>query len=59
MTTAEEVERFDEFESTAIFADDQADVVAALSLLLKGEGFKIDSASSPAGVLKALEGGPE
>jgi len=42
-----------------LIADDQADVVAALSLLLKGEGFKIDSASSPAGVLKALDGGPE
>jgi DNA-binding NtrC family response regulator len=39
-----------------LIADDQADVVAALSLLLKGEGFKIDSASSPAGVLKALDG---
>ncbi|HJT66916.1 MAG TPA: sigma-54 dependent transcriptional regulator [Pyrinomonadaceae bacterium] len=39
-----------------LIADDQADVVAALSLLLKGEGFRIDSASSPAGVLKALDG---
>jgi len=39
-----------------LIADDQADVVAALSLLLKGEGFAIDSASSPAGVLKALAG---
>jgi DNA-binding NtrC family response regulator len=39
-----------------LIADDQADVVAALSLLLKGEGFKIESASSPGGVLKALDG---
>jgi DNA-binding NtrC family response regulator len=39
-----------------LVADDQADVVAALSLLLKGEGFKIDSASSPAGVLRTLDG---
>jgi DNA-binding NtrC family response regulator len=39
-----------------LIADDQADVVAALSLLLKGEGFRIESASSPAGVLKALDG---
>ena len=39
-----------------LIADDQADVVAALSLLLKGEGFKIESASSPAAVLKALDG---
>jgi DNA-binding NtrC family response regulator len=39
-----------------LIADDQVDVVAALSLLLKGEGFKIESASSPAGVLKAIDG---
>src|ERR1051326_1951525 len=39
-----------------LIADDQADVLAALSLLLKGEGFRIDSASSPAGVLKTLDG---
>ena len=39
-----------------LIADDQADVVAALSLLLKGERFQIQSASSPAGVLKSLDG---
>ena len=39
-----------------LIADDQADVLAALSLLLKGEGFQIQSASSPAGVLKAIDG---
>ena len=39
-----------------LIADDQADVLAALSLLLKGEGFQIESASSPAGVLKAIDG---
>ena len=38
-----------------LIADDQADVLAALSLLLKGERFQIDSASSPAGVLKAID----
>ncbi|HEU4794252.1 MAG TPA: sigma-54 dependent transcriptional regulator, partial [Pyrinomonadaceae bacterium] len=38
-----------------LIADDQADVVAALSLLLKGERFQIQSASSPAGVLKAID----
>ena len=38
-----------------LIADDQADVLAALSLLLKGEGFQIESASSPAGVLKAID----
>src|ERR1051326_4554266 len=39
-----------------LIADDQADVLAALSLLLKGEGFRIGCASSPAGVLKTLDG---
>jgi DNA-binding NtrC family response regulator len=39
-----------------LIADDQADVLAALSLLLKGERFQIQSASSPAGVLKAIDG---
>ena len=39
-----------------LIADDQADVLAALSLLLKGERFQIQSASSPAGVLRAIDG---
>ena len=34
-----------------LIADDQADVIEALRLLLKGEGFAIGSATSPAGVL--------
>lgn len=38
-----------------LIADDQADVLAALSLLLKGERFQIESTSSPDGVLRALE----
>lgn len=38
-----------------LIADDQADVLAALSLLLKGERFQIESASSPGGVLRTLE----
>jgi DNA-binding NtrC family response regulator len=33
----------------------QADVLAALRLLLKGERFEIEAASSPAGVLKAVD----
>ncbi len=37
-----------------LVADDQPDVLAALRLLLKPEGFTIETASSPAGVLKAL-----
>ena len=38
-----------------LVADDQADVLAALRLLLKGEGFSIETASSPAGVVKAID----
>jgi DNA-binding NtrC family response regulator len=38
-----------------LIADDQADVLAALRLLLKAERFEIESASSPAGVLKIVE----
>ena len=38
-----------------LVADDQPDVLEALRLLLKGEGFKIQTASSPAGVLEAVE----
>ena len=40
-----------------LIADDQADVLEALRLLLKPEGYTIRSASSPAGVLAALESG--
>src|SRR5215471_5327318 len=38
-----------------LIADDQSDVVEALRLLLKGEGFEIETAHSPAGILAALE----
>jgi len=38
-----------------LIADDQADVLEALRLLLKGEGFGIESANSPAGIMGALE----
>ena len=38
-----------------LIADDQADVLAALSLLLKGERFQIESASSPEGVLRSMD----
>ncbi|HEY2842336.1 MAG TPA: sigma-54 dependent transcriptional regulator [Bryobacteraceae bacterium] len=38
-----------------LIADDQVDVVEALRLLLKGEGFRIESANSPAGIMGALE----
>ncbi|HEY1760824.1 MAG TPA: sigma-54 dependent transcriptional regulator [Bryobacteraceae bacterium] len=38
-----------------LIADDQADVLEALRLLLKGEGLDIETAHSPAGILAALE----
>ncbi len=38
-----------------LIADDQQDVLEALRLLLKAEGFQLESASSPAGVLAAVE----
>ena len=38
-----------------LIADDQPDVLEALRLLLKGEGYQIESATSPAGIFSALE----
>ncbi|HEV3483854.1 MAG TPA: sigma-54 dependent transcriptional regulator, partial [Vicinamibacterales bacterium] len=38
-----------------LIADDQADLLEALRLLLKAEGFHLETASSPAGVLAALD----
>src|SRR3989454_272455 len=38
-----------------LIADDQPDVLESLRLLLKGEGSRIESASSPAGILRSLE----
>jgi DNA-binding NtrC family response regulator len=38
-----------------LIADDQSDVLEALRLLLKTEGFALETASSPAGVLAAVE----
>jgi DNA-binding NtrC family response regulator len=37
-----------------LIADDQQDVLEALRLLLKGEGWKIEAAASPAAVMKLL-----
>src|SRR5262245_38475479 len=42
-------------EPRVLIADDQADVLEALRLLLKAEGFLLETASSPAGVLAAVE----
>ena len=38
-----------------LIADDQRDVLEALRLLLKSEGYQLDTADSPAAVLKAIE----
>jgi DNA-binding NtrC family response regulator len=38
-----------------LIADDQPDVLEALRLLLKGEGYKIEAVTSPAAVIEALE----
>ncbi len=40
-----------------LIADDQPDVLEALRLLLKGEGFRIKTVTSPAGIIAALEQG--
>jgi len=45
----------DSLPARILIADDQPDVVEALRMLLKGEGYQTESASSPAGVLQALE----
>lgn len=41
--------------ATILIADDQPDVIEALRLLLKGEGYRVEAARSPAGVLAALD----
>ena len=38
-----------------LVADDQPDVLEALRLLLKGNGFDLDTVTSPAAALSALE----
>ena len=38
-----------------LIADDQPDVLEALRLMLKAEGYQIESASSPAGIIAAIE----
>ena len=38
-----------------LIADDQADVLEALRLLLKSEGYQIDAVTSPAAVIASLE----
>ena len=38
-----------------LIADDQTDVLEALRLLLKAEGYAIETATSPAGIVSAVE----
>src|SRR4030081_2393147 len=42
-------------EPLILIADDQTDVIEALRLLLKGEGFRTESAHSPAAILDSVE----
>src|ERR687884_1193660 len=46
--------RLDGTAPRVLVADDQADVLEALRLLLKGEGYRIETAPSPAAVLEAV-----
>ena len=39
-----------------LIADDQPDVLEALRLLWQGEGYRIESAGSPAAILEAIDG---
>jgi sigma-B regulation protein RsbU (phosphoserine phosphatase) len=45
-------------QARVLIADDQADVRAALRLLLKGEGHQTEAAASPAAVLEAVQARP-
>src|ERR1700686_5365533 len=47
--------RFSDSAPRILIADDQTDVLEALRLLLKGEGYQMESATSPAGVVSVLE----
>ena len=49
--------RPDPARARVLIADDQPDVLEALRLLLKGEGFESETASSPAALLALLEHG--
>jgi DNA-binding NtrC family response regulator len=42
-------------EGTILIADDQPHILEALRLLLKAEGFRIETAASPAGILASLD----
>ncbi|HEV2130578.1 MAG TPA: sigma-54 dependent transcriptional regulator [Longimicrobiaceae bacterium] len=46
---------YDQATPHILIADDQPDVLQALKLLLKGEDYRVETATSPAGVLSALQ----
>jgi DNA-binding NtrC family response regulator len=47
--------RFSDSAPRILIADDQPDVLEALRLLLKSEGYQIESATSPASIISTLE----
>jgi DNA-binding NtrC family response regulator len=47
--------RAESVQPRVLIADDQPDVLEALRLLLKGEGYRIESAGSPAAILEAVD----
>jgi DNA-binding NtrC family response regulator len=47
--------RFDAAAPRALVADDQPDVLEALRLLLKSEGYRIESVGSPAAILETID----
>src|ERR1700686_1505658 len=47
--------RFSDSAPRILIADDQTDVLEALRLLLKGEGYQIESPPAPASIVSALE----
>jgi CheY-like chemotaxis protein len=47
--------RHDSMVPRVLVADDQPDVLEALRLLLKGEGYQVETVNSPALVLRTLE----
>jgi DNA-binding NtrC family response regulator len=53
--TMDKVKTASPTKARVLIADDQLDVLEALRLLLKSEGYQIDSATSPAGILTAIE----
>jgi DNA-binding NtrC family response regulator len=53
--TMDKVRTLSQTKARILIADDQTDVLEALRFLLKGEGYQIEPATSPAGILTALE----